>query len=390
MWWLAIWWVSGAWGAEVMSAGEPYGNDCYKACQQHPLCLAYYEPHLGVVPLPRCLLAVHDGKSSVYPEVASGVHGNASVLDCVARNNQTCFQYNKMCVACPAQPTDWLENVGPDYVVVFASTCCPAAHTDVNVVWNNTSPMILPYDNITIRGFVGEFMRPYFVLETQHCPLLEIQAAYTVTSAVVLNLNLVCPKNSVAGVLVSGPAEINLTAVNITVDGARSAIMVVGGNHNTTPPFSGTVTTGTRFSGIIAKSSGYPNPAAVALANTEGSGVQLSDFDETQLIVVQPYLGDSASANGFDILDDSMPRVFNITEFTLVFGQMYEIAYYNRNAYEENELTVALKSVLFYQVWAFLGLLTMIMVVHQDIVYYLGVGARRSQTKTPSPPQKTT
>ena len=158
--------------------------------------------------------------------------------------------------------------------------------------------------------------------------------------------------------------------------------MMVGGNKKPpeSAPYSSMITSGTHFDNIVALPGRYPNPAAVALANTEGSSVLITNFSDDQLLVVQPYIGDDGHANAFN-LSKCAPRVFNISEFTAIFGELYEIEFYNRNAYEENEYSAALRTILVYQGYAFVGLLIIMMVVHQDIVYYVIVRAKQNSGK---------
>lgn len=356
---------------------------CYEHCKNLPHCLSYYTTHVGVFPS-KCKLAIHDGISNEYPFSVSPDFSNAVELNCSDRKTQTCFPFSKQCISCPERPTDWQKNVGPGYTVIVASTCCLAAHTDHTVHFRITEPMTLPFPNITIQGFLG-LKHDYLFFNSSVCPMFNSTSTLSDMSGDFRNLNINCPSNqsNAAAIMVVKARQFKLTAANVTVNYARSAIMMVGGNHeNGITPYSSVITTGTSFHNIKALPGSYPNAAAIALANTEGDHINISGFSSNQLIVVQPYLGDLGYANKLNVIDTSTPRIFNISAFTAVFGELYEIDFFNRNAGEINEYSEALKQMLLYQGYLFAGLLTMLIVVHQDIVYYVVVKSKERMAKT--------
>lgn len=357
-------------------------KQCSEHCKDRPQCLAHYTSHVGVYP-EQCTLAMHDGTSNKYPLRISADFSAAVEFNCSLRGNQTCFKFSKQCISCPERPTDWQNNVGPGYTVIFASSCCLAAHTDHTVPFRIKEPMTLPFSNITFQGFLGP-KHDYFVLNSSVCPMFQNTLSTQVLSGQFKNLNINCPttKSNSAAIFISKARQFNLTAANITVNYARSAFMVVGGNHDPgITPYSSIITSGTSFNNIKALTGSYPNAAAVALANTEGDAVTISGFSNNQLIVVQPYLGDLGYANKLNVIDTSTPRIFNVSAFTEIFGTLYEIEFFNRNAGEKNEYSEALKQVLIYQGYLFGGLLIMLIVVHQDIVYYVIVKSKERAAK---------
>lgn len=381
--WLWCIYITKSNSTKIVSVEDyPHGTDCEKACKITPHCLAHYSTHIGVSPK-RCKLALHDGISNVYPEQISPDFGNATELNCSVRGNQTCYKFSKICVACPERPTDWIQNVGPNYTVVFASSCCLAAHTDTTVPIRIKEPLTLPYSNITLQGFMGS-RHDNFILNSSVCPMINVTTPYSVPAAIIQNLNIYCPQNTsnAAAILISRAQSFKLTAINVSSQYSRSAIMMIGGNHDPDlTPYSSMITTGTSFNNIRALPGSYPNPAAVALANTEGNRINISGFQPNQLIVVQPYLGELGYANSLNIVDGNTPRIFNISAFTEVFGQLYELDFFNRNAGEKNEYSESLKQLFIYQGYIFVGLLVMLLVVHQDIVYYVIVKSREKAAK---------
>lgn len=303
------------------------------------------------------------GDTSVY---------STHTISCAQRRNETCSGHSKTCIACPAQPRAWIDNVGPNYVVHFLSSCCTELHSPLETAAFDIGDASLPvpFDNITFMG--GFSPHPtVFQITSTFCPFLDIGPVNSkmVKTISISNLHLECPAQSQYGITVRETRALEMHITNTHVRNASCAVVVIGGGgYNTSEPFSGTDISNSEFSDVTIQSSA-PNPAAIAFANTFGDDVSVGDMD-TQLVVVQPL-----STTSFKVSSPA-PRIVDVSKYTNVFGAPYEIQYYHRGAYEEDYFSASLRTLLVYQSYAFCGLLLLLLLTNQDIVYYILVRSK--------------
>ena len=304
-------------------------------------------------------------------------------LSCSKRMNATCSGRTKQCVSCPAKPKDWVNNVGPGYTVYFLNSCCPSLYSPVReaVFDLGGDAMPVPFDNIT---FVGGFTdtKTTFNITTDTCPFMMIEGNRLVESVTLKNMNVICKSSGKSVVHVENVAVLEMSASNISSTQADSVITVVGGgDFNTATPFSSIDISGSVFDNIEVRASSKVNPANLALANTQGTNIILKNMRETDLVVVQPFQTSATSSPEPFVIPDlsKSPRIFNITQYTNVFGTPYEISYYHTGAGEPDMYEAALRDILTYQLYAFVGMLVLLILTNQDIVYYITV---RSKLKT--------
>jgi len=348
---------------------------CRTLCQQDFTCVGYSQ-NINNIALTSCIHAYYNGvegwnKTDVFlPE------GYYDLIEkdwsAVREGGVVCSPYTKQCVMCPEYPIKWLEHVGPNYVVYILPTCniktVDDLYSDGTVVFSGINASIkIPYNNITIIT-VGNS-----ILQTPVCPLFEVIGPTSVEWTSIQNLTMECPHKSHSGIRISKVPKLIITLQNIDVSNVLSAVLIIGGNTGTGErvTYSTIDLSQSKFQNINARASSYPSPAAVSMANFEGVEIQLVDFSEDQMVVCQALLNDTNLAPMFSIEGSQAPRVFNISQYTEIFGSTYEIMYYNMGAYEKDGMSTTLGILLLYQLYFLFFMLSLLFVLHQDILYYL-------------------
>jgi len=348
---------------------------CRNLCQQDFMCAGYSE-NINNIALTSCIHAYHTEEqmwdtTSVY--LPDGYY------DLIEKDwsdlrygGVVCSPYMKQCVMCPEFPVKWIENVGPNYIVYILQTCNITTANDLyssNII---SYPQInnsikVPYNNITIISVGGG------IVQTPVCPLFVVTEPTSINLVSIINLTLQCPQKSHSGIRITKVPKIYIRMQNINVDNVLSSVLVVGGNTGTgvLTPYSTIDITGSKFQNINAYASSYSSPAAISIANFEGYDILLSDFAEDQLIVCQALLNDTGLAPSFTIEGTFAPRIFNISRYTEIFGSMYEVMYYNMGSYEKDNMSITLGIILLYQFYFLMFMLSLLFILHQDILYYV-------------------
>lgn len=339
---------------------NPYNVfSCEEQCNNDPTCKFYSNSVTGFNP-PRCNTVnshPHESVSKV-PAIEHGF-GTFSPRTC---SDAICYPNSKSCVMCASKPTDWLKYVGPNYKVYVSETCCDITMKTTeaaNVQFSLTQPLVLPYSSIEIIG------SPLLTVTSTVCPLFKLNNS--ISSVIIQNLSVQCPYPSPTGIFVQTTPKINVTLTNVYVANAKSAISVIGGNPSGVPPYSSTDISGSTFHNVAIKRSVSSGTAAVALAMTTGTNIDMSYFDPNQLVVIQPFEG---AISKFSTISNP-PRLFNVTQFTNIFGTLYELQYNNMEFGTMDELSRALQQVAFTQILVFVALLLGLFILHSDIFYYI-------------------
>lgn len=355
--------------------------DCASFCYHAPWCQGYIESLPMVVPR-TCYVA---GNLNLYIDVIPLLDTDKTGFTEFQRrqcglydNNTVCFPLTKVCIACPALPTQWQDQILPGYTLYFTHDCCSnnfatewlrtsdPLQTNISIIFNTS--FVIQSPQITISSAPG------VQIYTSQCPLILLNQLNMVFLGI-NGLTVHCTNSSsnAAAVLVEYVETIALTVTNLVVTNAQAGITVLGGLQNNPELISGfevTDLTNSYFSNITVLSDTNPIVAALALADFIGTNIALGTFANHTLVVVQPALDNNDDAAAFNALPDNI-EVFDISAFTQVFGSQYEVSFYHAGAFESNEETLALRTFFIYQVYLALGLLGLLLILHQDIFYYI-------------------
>jgi hypothetical protein len=351
---------------------------CEELCYQNRFCQGYIESLASVIPY-QCMITTPDTNIDVAQnlnELKENFTGFQQ-LNCSTYTAQdVCFSETKSCISCPEFPDAWQEQVESGYTIHFLSACCSDRY---HAQFTDPIPTIAVYNT----SFVIEVNNLKFVshpnvfIQTEQCPMFTVDTQIGIDNIEFNTMQMKCTNTTsqTTAILIEYTRKIQITAENMKFTDVLSGITVLGGSQNKKtifPSFSTTDLSNSRFSNISILSDINPAVSAISLASYTGENIQLGDFDSHPLIVIQPGINDNNIAPNFTILNinNTKVRIFNISAFTQIFGVEYEISFSHAGAFETDEEAVSLRRLILYQVYIMIALFSLLLLLHQDLMYY--------------------
>ena len=314
---------------------------CAQKCQHSYGCLGISKGKGST-----CALYKDGANSNTKPRLTS-YHSNFGPFDATAAAPiyRPCFHEDAICVACNDHPTEWAAEILPGYTLRITGNCSGQGNDPF------TGTISLPVDDIRIA--VAKWKPP-------SCPALVLNQTYMSTYTL-KNMDIHCPDYSSAAITVAKTESIKIIADTITTT-ADTAFVIVGGNIGT-PSYFSTDISDSSWIDVRSK-----NDVILAAVNVLGSATVKNPNVGTGIVAVQ-----QATASGYTFwdLDQQTVKFFNVSKYTAVFGAAYEVSFFHPGAFEENTETAALKSFLTYQSILIAFLIVLLLVLHQDIFYYV-------------------
>lgn len=361
------------------SIGKSY-VDCGTFCFHTPWCQGFIESIPGNLPAECYIAGSIDNYTDVIPLLNQDKIG---FTEFQKRNCRTfaaetvCYPLTRICLACPAFPTKWQQQIETGYTLYFTQECCSdnfhtewlrtSDPTNATFILSFNETLLISTQNITIASAPG------VSIASSACPLLQPVPSVTALTVQSLSINCTNTSSNAAGILVEYTPQLQLIVNDITVYNARSVVTVLGGSQDRKdiiPAFAVTDLANSYFAGLEIITNQFPVASVVALADYIGDNISLGAFSSNALVVVQPALDDNDNAAA-SVSVPSNIEVFNISAFTQIFGTDYEISFYHNGAFESNAETTALREILVYQAYLAGGLISLLIILHQDLFYYL-------------------
>lgn len=362
---------------------------CEELCYQNMYCQGYIESLENIVPY-QCFITMPSINIDVaqnlneIKENFTGFHP----LNCSAYTAQdVCFSVTKTCISCPEFPTAWQNEVESGYTIHFLSTCCSDYYHD-QFTETKTIPTVYNTNfkiGVNNLKFVSH---PNILIQNTQCPMFIVDTPNGIDNIEFSTMSIECTNASAqsSAILVEYTRSIAISAEDMSFKDVLSGITVLGGSQNDQtiiPSFSVTDLSNSVFSNLNISSDINPAVSALSLASYTGENIKLNQFTSNPLIVIQPGINDDNSAPVFTPNPPLNVRIFNISLFTQIFGVEYEISFSHAGAFSTDEEAVSLRRLIVYQAYIMIALLSLLLLLHQDLLYYYkeNAGANRKIEK---------
>lgn len=351
-----------------------FNVSCASYCAHTLNCQGFIETLPGVIPH-ICQIATTQDNINISTHLNAELASYTAFQprDCNALDTDiVCYARTQTCLICPRHLKTWESQVQSGYTIFFTSDCCSSS---ISTEWLSDKQTNITID-FTYTVFIDDLTfttTPGVTIYARQCPL------FTTTSHVqrisFLDLKIVClnASNSTAGIIIKQVPFLSIRMTNVSIEEADAGLVLLGGsrgNDSITPAFTNTDISNSYFSNVYVQSTYVAITPAIALASYTGRDIHLGVFDALTLITIQPTENDDNRVPMFTPETRQNVYIFNITTFTQIFGDNYEINFQHTNAFEINAETASMSTLLKYDIAFFIFLFILVFVLNQDLFYY--------------------